>query len=521
MKLEKVNGVKAVTAAKELAKIGHDACSETFVPASFFDIDNGLTYIDCPGFEDDRGIYHEIAANLATLHTARQSTISGVVVFISYPSIELQNGTLLKGLIKILHQMFSSPKSIGRSLVFAFNKVPSIIDLEDIIDQIRYLEETSINLNHKEKEILSLINTTNSMIINPLDQGDSKHSLKEMLSNTEYLYTPDLNLALSNSSKIKLDKFVENTISKGITQLRSFFKLQDILKKKTAHREKQQKTEKYCSKNLHQEKKKLIDKFNKTNKQTKSLAESRTTKKNDISRLQGQIKDIEISIAVKEDRLKTEGPDDIVNEWSEVVYNDNLFGAKKKTLYPKRNQKNSWISLKYDSKYGSVKSIDRYYSSSYGKIEVKLKASTGHMTFYTTNYKRYVKGFEWIEEYEASIKNMKAEVSAKKLNLAQKQDEIDSINDTLGQIPDKSLAEELDDLDQELANCRQETQFAIQEEKSKLVELKRKRKELDSKENQAAFELMEILARLNYTPKNLKEFLTLKRDYSKLSQSNF
>ncbi|MFK7826042.1 MAG: hypothetical protein AB8G05_17960 [Oligoflexales bacterium] len=520
MRLERVNGVKAVRAVKEFAKIGHDACSQTSYPESYFDINNGLSYVDCPGFEDDRGLYYEIAANLSTLQIARQSEVSGLVIVISYPSIELQNGVLLKGLVRTLNQFFKNPESIHKSAVFAFNKVPSMIDLEDVIDEIRYLEETSHKLNEQDKRILSLINKSNSIIVNPLDQGASRERLGELLADLTSLDERDFNLALSITSKQKLDSFIKKNTTAGISKLNSFFLFQNSLKNKSDERESREKEEKSWSDNIFREINAAEAEICEIRNTKKALSESLELSKKEINSLKEQIRWRELRIAEKESRLRSTRPDDIILEWSESVENNNLFWGKKMALYPRRNSRNSWLSINCNDGFGSIESIDRYFSSSYGKIVVKIKASTNTMSFWTTNYRRYVEGYEWIESYEDSIKSMRKEVSDHRIKIVQKQRELRSIENSIAQISDKTLEEETDAIKQKLSTCKEKTRKAIKDEKTVLSAFNQLVSQLDSEKNKASFELLEILSKMNCSSNETSEFILLKQEYSKQTLDN-
>jgi hypothetical protein len=106
---QKAIRVKPDSSVTELMRIGHTNQSMTFIPGIATDSD--FTYMDCPGFLDNRGPEINIAnaVNIKqAIHAAKDVV---VIIVIHYESLRLDRGRGLRELVAILQSLFGN---IGR-----------------------------------------------------------------------------------------------------------------------------------------------------------------------------------------------------------------------------------------------------------------------------------------------------------------------------------------------------------------------------------------------------------------------
>ena len=110
----KVAEVKQDSALAAVMKIGHSTKSETFTP----DIQTvgSKTFVDCPGFLDNRGWEINIAnaVNIRTCVCSAESV--RVVVLIKHASLEADKGRCLHHLLKICTDLFGSEEHLRKNL---------------------------------------------------------------------------------------------------------------------------------------------------------------------------------------------------------------------------------------------------------------------------------------------------------------------------------------------------------------------------------------------------------------------
>ena len=96
----------------EVMAIGHSNKSATFVPSVEHDPNLQLTFVDCPGFLDNRGAEINIANAVNIKRTVAGARSVRVVVLINYSSLEADRGRGVKELVKILRDLFGG--QVGR-----------------------------------------------------------------------------------------------------------------------------------------------------------------------------------------------------------------------------------------------------------------------------------------------------------------------------------------------------------------------------------------------------------------------
>jgi len=121
--------VKEDSIIPEEGKIGHGYISETFIPNVTGEHD-GITYVDCPGFKDNRGAEINIANAVNIRNTVKNAHTLKALFLISYESILSNRAENLKELVGISSDLFNGDDSLVAnkdSVLFGITKTNRII----------------------------------------------------------------------------------------------------------------------------------------------------------------------------------------------------------------------------------------------------------------------------------------------------------------------------------------------------------------------------------------------------------
>ena len=170
---KKVVRVRHDSAVEEMMKIGHDNRSMTFVPD--LNDDETFTYLDCPGFLDNRGPEINIANAVNIRSVVCKASTVRVLVLINYNSLEADRGRGVRETLKILIELFGTIvalKEACSSILLGVSKVPKFdTDGEEMtLDDVRVLFQDKTALD--EDSVLVLQTLSQRMFIyDPLDGG--------------------------------------------------------------------------------------------------------------------------------------------------------------------------------------------------------------------------------------------------------------------------------------------------------------------------------------------------------------
>jgi len=186
-RFELESGIKAFRVSPESPKpeimpIGHSNQSMTFVPGVATDQELGLTFMDCPGFLDNRGAVINIAnaVNIKqAIHAAKDVV---VVVLLNYASLTADRGRGLRELVQILQDLFGEGdarfEKHSRSVMLGVSKVPLKDGYGDDI-ALRHvqalLSDTSCLSRTNGGEQVVAILRENMFIYDPLELGSVAH----------------------------------------------------------------------------------------------------------------------------------------------------------------------------------------------------------------------------------------------------------------------------------------------------------------------------------------------------------
>jgi GTP-binding protein EngB required for normal cell division len=129
MKEERVKNSmeKGFTCDNPIMEIGHGFKSQTSFPESCCDPATNLTYCDCPGFMDNRGVVFDITNMYALTRMAQKArSVKGVVIIINYHALMSDRARGLRETLSLLETIFCArPDSYSRSSILLVTRAPS------------------------------------------------------------------------------------------------------------------------------------------------------------------------------------------------------------------------------------------------------------------------------------------------------------------------------------------------------------------------------------------------------------
>ncbi|MCB9092835.1 MAG: TIR domain-containing protein [Halobacteriovoraceae bacterium] len=124
----------------EVMPIGHTKDSKTFMPQIEKDPDTQNTYMDCPGFLDNRGVEINIANAVNIKNAIQESKTAKVIILINYHSLKAERGRGLTEMLKIAYNLFGNEQNLLNAkdslLIGITNTAGCDSDLEELREWI-------------------------------------------------------------------------------------------------------------------------------------------------------------------------------------------------------------------------------------------------------------------------------------------------------------------------------------------------------------------------------------------------
>ena len=135
----------------ELMPIGHTKQSMTFMPQIETDQKNKITYMDCPGFLDNRGPEINIANAVNIKNAIKASKNVRVVMLINYHSLKADRGRGLSDMLKISSNLFGNTQNLIKNkgaILIGITNAPIDMNLEKlkkwlVADNLKSIQELS------------------------------------------------------------------------------------------------------------------------------------------------------------------------------------------------------------------------------------------------------------------------------------------------------------------------------------------------------------------------------------------
>ncbi len=214
-------------------KIVSGGASGTTVPGKYFDPQRGLTYFDCPGFDDTRGVEQEIANAYYIKHIFELAQRVKVIVVCKASEFQDRLNTFTE-LIKKVTQLFPNITDAAKSMFLVISKVSPVSRLEDFKDfLISELEPQGglSGLNNQERELVKNIiyNKGNILLFYAPGQTGprplvSKETI-DVINALQYTQNPKANIVLSAQAHEVVYEWREEVSQNIVAQLKEISNL--------------------------------------------------------------------------------------------------------------------------------------------------------------------------------------------------------------------------------------------------------------------------------------------------------
>ena len=180
---KKMVRVKEDSEVVEMMKIGHTNQSMTFIPD--LEADEWFTYLDCPGFLDNRGAEINIANAVNIKSAVCEARAVRVLVLINYNSILADRGRGLRETLKVLIGLFGTIAALKQacsSILLGVSQVPKFDaeGEETTLDDVRGLFEDSTGFDEDSFAVLQEL-SQRMCIYDPLDACGESFSKRQDL----------------------------------------------------------------------------------------------------------------------------------------------------------------------------------------------------------------------------------------------------------------------------------------------------------------------------------------------------
>jgi len=226
---------KSLTPKMNIAKIGHNVYSQTFLPNSYSPLNEDFSYIDNPGFKDTRGVSFEIANGFFREKITSNVSDLKFLLLLEDSDLRYSKAQQFRDTIKAFSSfidLFNTnfdikkaeqlSKSIGIIITKVDNGEETDLEMKEILrDQLNETISDEIehnNLNEIEQLVFLQIieNFQIEIFSNPKKKGpvstDQKKKIIELVKKLEYIKKNEYNTQtrIEESSKSKLLNYIKN-----------------------------------------------------------------------------------------------------------------------------------------------------------------------------------------------------------------------------------------------------------------------------------------------------------------------
>lgn len=218
-------GVTTIQAENPVMKIGSEALSETLYPQIARPEGEEFSFLDCPGFQDNRGDDYILAGAVILQDCIRRAgSIKGFVIVIDYYALADSRNVILNETAQALYEMLPSYPSIPDNILFLITKAPAGIDRKQLSSTLdRLAEEVP---NHHLKRLMKLMqgHKENVILCDPLNAGEIPSILNKIRGFASDFDAQKVGLGLTNHCKVRLYQVTEQK-AKSLNQLlRRYYK---------------------------------------------------------------------------------------------------------------------------------------------------------------------------------------------------------------------------------------------------------------------------------------------------------
>ena len=182
----------------ELMPIGHNNQSMTFIPG--IESDESFTYMDCPGFMDNRGAEINIANAVNIKQAIHKAESVVVAVILNYHTLLSERGKGLRDLAAILQDMFGNGERLANytsAIALGVSRVPPR-DEDGDMNSLELVEQSLQDLSGLSTSEADVVRALRSRVFmfDPANRGDnnlgwsSREDLITLFSNLDPITEP-------------------------------------------------------------------------------------------------------------------------------------------------------------------------------------------------------------------------------------------------------------------------------------------------------------------------------------------
>ena len=208
-------------------KIVSGGTSGTKAPDKYFDPQTGITYFDCPGFDDTRGVEQEVANAYYIQQVFQLAKKVKVVVVCKESEFQDRLNTFTE-LIKKITQLFPNITDAAKSMCLVISKASPtsrVEDFKDFLTSELQPQGALSSLNNPQQEFLESIIKDEGKILffyAPQQSGPIQIQATEMIDAINalpYMQNPEVSLVISAEAKVVVSKWSQEVSQNIVTTL--------------------------------------------------------------------------------------------------------------------------------------------------------------------------------------------------------------------------------------------------------------------------------------------------------------
>ncbi|MBT4552895.1 hypothetical protein HOC37_07970 [bacterium] len=208
----------------ELFEIGHKSEAQTLYPQALTEPVSGLTYCDCPGFDDDRGLTFDFVASLGTYLTTKVAQVKALAVVVPITAFEDQNAKNFIDLASTLDRFLGDNiKDCKDSVFFLFTKLPKDTTKEDILDALERIMAGIPSGKDASPKDIALSNflmfmyqhQDNFLLVDPLDAGETRNLITDKLKAARGIQSEQFNFVSETRAEVAFRTIITNVLQKA------------------------------------------------------------------------------------------------------------------------------------------------------------------------------------------------------------------------------------------------------------------------------------------------------------------
>jgi len=229
---------------QEGATIGSTSVSETSLPKSWFDSNTGITYWDCPGFEDTKSIEQDIANGMFIEKVFQNSKEVKIILTMSESQLNSDRNVVILNMAKKFSAFFQDINELKNSMCLVGTKIENPKKNSPVMLQKKFKDAVDDHKNHPEsksitsevEKFFNIITTPGKVAIFTSPTSEKEvvidETILKMLAECSYTKLGNINIPISFESRNAITSFADEAKLEAIEVSKILKKNIDIYLKK-------------------------------------------------------------------------------------------------------------------------------------------------------------------------------------------------------------------------------------------------------------------------------------------------